>query len=187
MIKQIETPNLILRKAKKEDLEDIYNNVWKDEELTKNMFWETSKSLEEAKDRLDRTIKYHQENDAFFVTLKETGEVIGFAGVNQKDIGVYEDSGVCICQKQQQKGYGKELLRGLEKLVFDGYKGQRMYYSCFYNNEASRKVCMSQGFNFYMSVPKIRPRDDYRVQVDYYYLDADDYVKEDNIILSEGD
>ena len=47
--KVIETKDLILAKAKPEDLESIYNNYWKHEITAKYMLWTPCKSLEEAK------------------------------------------------------------------------------------------------------------------------------------------
>lgn len=185
MIKRIITKNLILRKALSSDLEEIYNNVWKHSDLAKNMLWKVTDNIEDANDRLQRTISYQENNDAFFVTLKSTGEVIGFGGFFQKEDGVYEDTGICICQKEQRKGYAKELVSGLEKLIFEELKGKRFIYSCMSHNEPSKKVCSSLGFKYSNSVPQIREYDNFKYICDYYYLDQKDYNTDDSIVLKE--
>lgn len=88
------TENLKLRKAKKDDLQLIWKNVWQDEEIAKNMLWEVTKTEEKAHIRLEKTITYQQENYAYFVCLKSNDEPIGFAGVFEKENGIFEESGI---------------------------------------------------------------------------------------------
>ena len=39
---EIITDRLILRKARLEDLDDIYNNIWRDKEIASTMLWKIS-------------------------------------------------------------------------------------------------------------------------------------------------
>ena len=71
---QLETKDLILGKAKLDDLENIFNNYWCQEETAKYMLWPTQKNLIEAKDRLIRTINFQKEHLAFFIYEKSTGK-----------------------------------------------------------------------------------------------------------------
>ena len=185
MIKEIITNNLILRKAKLNDLDEIFNNVWKHKELAKYMLWKPNKTIEEAKDRLERTLNYQKDHDAFFITLKETGEVIGFAGVFEKEKGIYEDTGLCISGKCHRKGYGRETIRALEKLIFDYHKGKRFIYSCQKPNIPSKKLAISLGFIYSHSLPQIRDYDNYHYICEYYNLDKKDYISDNTIILME--
>ena len=58
--KQLETKGLVLGKAKQEDLESIFNNYWCSEVPAKFMLWVPQKNLEEARDRLNRTINFQK-------------------------------------------------------------------------------------------------------------------------------
>ena len=49
MIDRLETKHLLLRKAKLNDLNAIWKNVWSDKGIAENMLWEVTISLEEAK------------------------------------------------------------------------------------------------------------------------------------------
>ena len=169
------TENLILRKAKKDDLQFIWKNVWQDEEIAKNMLWKTTKTDEEAKIRLERTINYQQENYAYFVCLKSNNEPIGFAGVYEKENGIFEERGICIAQKCQGEVYGKEVVGALKKLIFEQLGGKRFIYSCFSTNEKSRRVCLSQGFKYFESREKVRDYDGMKFIVDYYFFDKEMY------------
>ena len=106
--KQIETPDLILGKSKQEDLESIFNNYWISETSAKYMLWVPQKNLQEAQDRLDRTIKFQKDHLAFMVYLKQTGEAIGQVGFFEKEPKVFEDMGIGIGEKFVGKGYGKQ-------------------------------------------------------------------------------
>ncbi len=171
----IETEHLILRKANKDDLEEIYINVWSDQKLANTMLWEVTKSIEEARERLDRTINYQNENNAFFVCLKENNVPIGFAGVREVEHKVYEDSGICIATAYQGKGYGKELVSALKYLVFDTLEANSFLYSCFTINEASRKLCLSQGFTYSHNSKIKRKWDNKEFELENYILNKEKY------------
>ena len=186
MIKEMITTNLILRKAQKNDLEDIFNNVWKHKDLAKYMLWKPTDTLDEAKDRLERTIEYQNNNDAFFIGLKETNEVIGFAGVFQKEEDIYEDTGLCISAKYHRKGYGTEAVKALEKLIFEFHNANRFIYSCQSLNEPSKKLALKEGFIYSYSEPLIRDYDNYHYICEFYNMDKEQYIKDDNIVVKEG-
>ncbi|MBR6505156.1 MAG: GNAT family N-acetyltransferase [Clostridia bacterium] len=169
------TEHLILRKARETDLEKIWNNIWRDEKIAETMLWETTKTYEEAVDRLNRTIKYQTENFAYFVCLKSNDEPIGFAGVKEIEQGIYEDGGICIARKHQGRGYAKEVVQALKYLVFEKLNGNRFLYGCFSDNERSRKVCISQGFKYLNSENVIRDWDKKEFIVDYYFFDKEMY------------
>ena len=170
MIDYIETDRLILRKAKFDDLEDIYNNVWSKSELAKYMLWETTKNMEDAKIRMKKTIEYQSKNNAYFITLKDN-KVIGFCGFKEIEKDVYEDTGLCIALEYQGLGYAKEVVRKLVDIVFNELNGKRFIYGCFRENEKSKNVCVKLGFKYLKSEDKIRDYDNYRYINDSYYLD----------------
>ena len=169
------TENLILRKAKLTDLNKIWNNIWKDEKIAETMLWKPTKNYEEAVERLDRTIKYQKENYAYFICLKSNDEPIGFAGIKEKEEGIFEESGICIARAYQGKGYAKEVVDALKRLVFEKLAGNKFIYGCFDNNEKSKRVCKSQGFKYLSSEKIIREWDKKEFKVDYYYFDKENY------------
>ena len=185
-MEKIVTKNLVLRKAKMVDTEKIWNNVWKDEKIAETMLWETTKTYEDAEKRMERTIKYQDNNYAYFVCLKSNDEPIGFAGVLEKTNGVYEESGICIAREYQGRGYAKEVVQALKQLIFDRLNGNRFIYGCFSTNEKSRKVCISQGFKYLNSQEITREWDNKKFLVDYYYLDKEMYYKVKIIYFVHG-
>lgn len=175
MVDIIYTKDLILRKAKESDLNKIFENVWSDEVLTRTMLWKVTNNIEDAEERMKRTIKYQSENLAFFVSWKETNEPIGFAGIYEKENGTYEDSGLCIAKNYQKRGYGKQVVEAFMKLIFEKLNGNKFIYSCFSTNENSRKVCIHFGFKYFESKKTVRDYDNEEFDVDYYYMDKEMY------------
>ena len=171
----LETKNLILRKANNNDLESIWNNIWSDNRIAENMLWKVTETFEEAKERLERTIRYQENNYAYLVCFKLTNEPIGFAGIFEKEKNIYEDTGICIATNYQGNGYGKEIVFALKKLIFEILNGDRFIYGCFNTNEKSRRVCLSQGFKYLNSKKMTREWDNKEFEVDYYYFDKDMY------------
>ena len=45
---------IILRKARTEDLDSMWNNIWQDKEFAKFMLWKPVENIEEAKIRLQK-------------------------------------------------------------------------------------------------------------------------------------
>ena len=173
---RIETKNLIIRKARFDDLNSIYNNVWSREVLTKYMLWQVVTNLDEAREKMNRTINFQNTHYSYFVSLKETDEPIGFGGFIDINKDCYEDTGVCISNDYQGKGYGKELMLALLDLVFNKLNGKEFIWTCFKDNEVSKKLCKSLGFKYFKEENRIRNRDKLNYVCEFYYLTKDMYL-----------
>lgn len=178
MLESIETEHLLLRKAREEDLESIWKNIWSQEEIANMMLWEVTSTLEEAKDRMQRTINYQKENYAYFICLKDTDEAIGFTGIQKVFRDIYEDAGLCIAKAYQGRGYAKEAVGALKRLVFEELKGTKLLYGCFHENVASRKVCLAEGFVYSRTQECVREWDQYHYLSDFYYFTKEMYEEE---------
>jgi hypothetical protein len=58
---QIETKDLVLKKASMHDVNDMYNNIWSEDETAKYMLWIPIKSIDVAKDRMAKTIEFQNQ------------------------------------------------------------------------------------------------------------------------------
>ena len=156
---KLETEDLVLRKARFEDWEAIYNNLWKHAESAKYMHWTPTESKEEAIDRMNRTVAFQKiEKYAFIVCLKETGEAIGSAGMRDLSGGVYEEMGIAIGPNYVRKGYGRQILNALTDEA-KRMGATRFMASNRVNNQASRELQIACGFAFdHVSEEKKDPR-----------------------------
>ena len=176
-IKELQTKDLIIGKAKMEDLETIYNNYWCSEKTAKYMFWFPQKNLEEAKDRLIRTIEYQKENFAFLVYEKSSMEAIGQVAFKEIAPNVYEDAGIGIGEKFVGKGYGKQILNRFVKCLFEDVGAEKIICSCHTDNIPSAKMQQACGLKFSHSETITRPKDGLVYQSDNYAITREEYFK----------
>ena len=156
---KLETKDLVLKKAKFEDWEALYHNLWKHAESAKYMLWTPAESEEEAKDRMNKTVAFQKiEKYTFLVYLRETGEPIGNAGMRDAGDGIYEETGIALGPDFVRKGYGRQILNALTE------EAKRMGAIRFLagnraKNDASRGLQMACGFSFdHLSEEKTDPR-----------------------------
>ena len=148
----LETEDLLLRRARYEDWKPMYENVWRHESAARYMLWDVTTSEEAARDRIERTIRYQQNGGLSFIVTKD-GEPIGFAGVMETEPGVYEDTGGCLGPDFQRKGYGRQMLAALERLVFSR-GGSKFIVAHRRENLPSKKVILARGFRYTHSEEK---------------------------------
>lgn len=99
----METKDLILGKAKFEDWETMYKNVWSRTEAARYMQWQVTESEAAARERIRKTIEYQKNHDTYIVYEKRTGQAIGFAGVEQITPNIYQDASIALGQSIQAR------------------------------------------------------------------------------------
>lgn len=177
MIDKIEGLNLILRKACFEDYKTMYKSIWSNEKIYKWMFFEPTFDEASAIQRIKRTIEFQKTHYAYYIALKQTNEVIGFCGVNEIEPFRYEETGICISESYQNKGYGKEVLKLLLDLVFDELNGEYFKYCYIHNNSKSKHLALSFNFKYEGQELTIRPWDKKEMIVEKVYLTKKTYYK----------
>lgn len=105
----LETDNLILKKAEFADWKAMYRNIWSRPESAKYRAWRVTADEEDAKVRIQKTIKYQENHDTWLVYEKKFGQAIGFAGVEETAPHIYQDVGIALGPEYVGKGYGKHI------------------------------------------------------------------------------
>lgn len=167
---KIETNDLVLRKASMDDLNDMYKNIWSQEESAKYMLWLPTKNIEEAEERMKRTIEFQKDKIAYLVCEKKSGQAIGFAGIKEIGNKIYEDSGIGIGLEFVRRGYGKQILLALVEYCFEDLGAIKIICSCRTENTASKKLQLSCGFHYTHSQSEVDKRDGFEYMIDYYEL-----------------
>ena len=81
--------------------------------------------------------------------LKETGELIGDAGISEVEGKPDEtEIGYCIGQKYRGRGYAAELTDAVSGFVFSRFGIRTIYGRVVHGNEASAKVLEKSGYRF---------------------------------------
>lgn len=137
MFERLEGERCVLRKAKETDSESMLANVWSDAAVYRQMLFPPTFTEAEALDRCLRSIRFQQDNFAYFVALRDTDEAIGFCGIREYAPGHCEETGICIGTRHQGNGYGKEVLALLLDLAFAKLGAADFRYGYFRGNEKS--------------------------------------------------
>ena len=90
----METKDLILKKAVYEDWKSIYHNVWSRPDTAKYMQWKVTTDEEGARERIQKTIAWQENHDAWLVYEKKSGQAIGFTGIVETRPHIYEETGI---------------------------------------------------------------------------------------------
>lgn len=146
-----ETERLMVRKFKPEDAQPFYENHM-DEEVRKWFPNECYADLSEAQDAIRFYADRVDQGTLPFVlgvALKDTGELIGDAGISEVEGRPDEtEVGYCIGQKHRGKGYATELLRAISEFVVSRFGIGVIWGRVVRGNEASVKVLEKSGYQF---------------------------------------
>ena len=123
------------------------------------MLWTVTRSEDEARARMARTLAFQQTHEAYTVYLKSTGRAIGFAGMLRLEDGeTWEDTGVALGPAWVRRGYGTQIVRALCARA-RALGGRTMVLSARAQNAASRGLIESLGFRQFRIEDRIDDRD----------------------------
>ncbi len=171
-----ETKDLLLGKARFEDWEELYRNVWSREETARYMLWRVTGSEEEARARMERTVRFQQEHESWTVYEKSSGRAIGWGGMLEVGEGVYEDCGIGLGPEFTGRGYGKQILTALVERAFGALGATAFVASCRSQNAASRGMILACGFAFTHTEERVDPRNGEPYTVEFYRLEKGESV-----------
>ncbi len=104
----MEAKDIRLEKAKQEDWQDLYRNLWSRPESARYMLWQVTENEDTAKIRMEKSVSFQRAHEAYTIYEKKSGQAIGFAGMTEVKPHVYEDTGIAIGPDYTGKGYGKD-------------------------------------------------------------------------------
>lgn len=117
----IETPRLILRRARMEDARPMFDNWASDPEVTKFLTWPAYESADTANIILKIWIEQYEKDDFYqwMIVLKEIDQPIGsISVVNSNDAVAKAEIGYCIGRKWWHKGIMSEALKAVMDYLF---------------------------------------------------------------------
>lgn len=164
----METKDIVLRKARFEDWEDLYRNVWSRPETARYMVWKLTTSEEEARIRIEKAIEFQKTHDTYSVLEKNSGQVIGWAGFEELEPHIYQETGIALGPEYVGKGYGKQILLLLMQYCKEFLGGEEFHYSTRSENTAAKALALSCGFVYQYTEKKTDPRNDEPYELEIY-------------------
>ena len=170
---ELETERLILRKLNLEDANEAFNSWTNDENVSKYVTWNASKTPEDTKEWLKGVEKEYEANINYEwgIVLKETNELIGSLGMYVKE--EFENRyeiGYAISKKYWGKGYTTEASRCVMDYLINQEGIKKFIGRHAKLNGASGAVMQKAGFRYIKDswVEKLDKSNIFETK-DYYY------------------
>lgn len=147
--KRIVTDNLILRKFKEDDYQEMYDNWASNPNVANNAGWPVHKKIESTKKLVKTWVDEYQKENVFnwIITLKDCKKAIGSITVVSKDLNNRVcEIGYNIGEEFWNKGYGTEAIKSVLKYLFSLNLFDIITATCFDDNIASRRVLEKNNF-----------------------------------------
>jgi len=158
----LEGEKIFLRKFRPEDAEQVYGNVCEPSDRPWAYTIKDPYSLSDAVAWIEKTHKDWNAREAmqFAIVLKETGEVIGGAGLHTIDWDNRNaEVGYLIRKASRGNGYATEAVRILLNHAFKDLQLNKVCARIFAANEPSKKVLENCGLAVEGTLRKERFRD----------------------------
>ncbi len=117
----IETPRLILRRARMEDAQPMFDHWASDPEVTKFLTWHTYETADTANIILEKWISEYEKPNFYqwMIVLREIGQPIGsISAVRQNESVGSAEIGYCIGHRWWHKGIMSEALKAVMDFLF---------------------------------------------------------------------
>ena len=146
----IETPRLILRKARMEDAEPMFRNWANDAEVTKFLTWPAHGSIEVSERVLASWVDCYQKDDYYqwMIVLKEINEPIGSIMASTVGRAKCAHIGYCIGRQWWHQGIMSETLKAVMDFLFDAVGYHRVEAMHDPNNPHSGGVMKKCGMKY---------------------------------------
>lgn len=147
----IETPRLLLRRARLEDAQPMFRNWASDPQVTKFLTWETYSSADEALGRIGIWMENYTMANYYqwMIELKELGEVIGsISAVDMKESIAAVEVGYCIGRTWWHQGLVSEAMGAVIDYFLDQVGANRVEARHDPNNPHSGGVMRKCGMQY---------------------------------------
>lgn len=146
----IETPRLILRKARMEDAEPMLRNWANDPEVTKFLTWPTHGNIEVSEKVLANWLESYEKDDYYqwMIVLKEINEPIGSIMASTVGRAQCAHIGYCIGRRWWHQGIMSETLKAVMDFLFDEVGYHRVEAMHDPNNPHSGGVMQKCGMKY---------------------------------------
>ena len=146
----IETPRLLLRKARIEDAEPMFRNWANDAEVTKFLTWPADGSIEVSERVLASWVDCYQKDDYYqwMIVLKEINEPIGSIMASTVGRAKCAHIGYCIGRQWWHQGIMSETLKAVMDFLFDAVGYHRVEAMHDPNNPHSGGVMKKCGMKY---------------------------------------
>ena len=165
----IETKNLLLKEYEEKYAYQAHINFFSSKETAKYVLWKPTEVVQDVIDKVDYWLNVAKIDIFWMIHKKEDDEPIGFISADEIEPNIYGNIGIAIGEKFVGNGYGSEVLNELIQYI-KSLGGKQIHYSHFKENEASKRLALKFGFQFYKSDKRVRRYDNKEFDELFYVL-----------------
>lgn len=147
--KRIVTDNLILRKFKEDDYQEMYDNWASNTNVANSAGWPVHNKMESTKKLVKMWVAEYKNDNVFnwIITDKKDKKAIGSITVVSKDLNNRVcEIGYNIGENWWNKGYGTEAIKYVIEYLFSLNIFDVITAACFDDNMASKRVLEKNNF-----------------------------------------
>ena len=171
-ITPLETQNLLLRKLKMSDVQDVFEYA-SDPEVTKYTFWHTHTSIEDSKKFISWLTGDHVA--CWAIVLKENMKVIGTCFFHSFDLAQKKaEVAFNLSRKYWNQGFATEAAKKVVLHGFKTWKLNKIEGTCMIDNIASVRVLEKIGMTYQRTLRKSRQKNGIFYSLKLYSILASD-------------
>lgn len=147
-MRELFTQRLVLRKLRREDIQDYYDRLGSSEAVTRHMLWNPHRDISESVASVEKALRRYEAGKCYRwgIALRADDRIIGVVELLRFE----EDSETCsfaymLGEAFWGKGYGTEALRAAMGFAFEELKVNAVEADHFAENEASGAVMRKVG------------------------------------------
>jgi len=169
----LQTPRLILRKLRREDVSLYYARLWSQEAVARYMLWQPHKTIEDSAASIEKVLKRYETGEScrFCIALKETDELIGIVDLLRFDETAKSCSFAYMLGADfWGKGYGTEAVKAIFGFAFDSLGMVVISADHFTENPASGAVMRKAGMVWQRTLPDQYEKNECKFDAEEYRI-----------------
>lgn len=179
-IKKIETPRLMLRKLRPQDVQTYYDRLGSSEAVTKYMLWNPHRDISESEASVRKALRRYEEGRCYRwgVALRSDDSIIGIIELLRFD----EEADSCsfaymLAEKFWGQGYGTEVLTAALRFAFEEMNVSAVEADHMAENAASGAVMRKAGMVWQRTEVKKYEKNGVFHDAPVYRITAEEFTK----------
>lgn len=177
-MEQIETARLILRKLRREDVDDYYARLGSSEAVTRYMLWQPHRDLSESVASIEKALRRYEAGGCYRwgIAQKEDGRIIGVIELLKFDEAVNTCSfAYMLAEDFWGMGYGTEALQAVLAFAFEKLGVSAVEADHFEENTGSGAVMRKVGMKYCYTQSGKYEKDGMLHDAPFYRITAQDW------------
>lgn len=177
-LRRLETARLVLRRLRREDVQDYYDRLGSSQAVTRYMLWNPHRDICDSEASIRKALDRYAAGRCYrwAIAQKEDDRLIGVFELLRFD----EAAGTCsfaymLAESWWGRGYGTEVMREAFRFAFEEMEVQKIIVDHMTENAASGAVMRKAGMRHVGSTPGAYEKNGVRYDAENYELTREEW------------